>query len=132
MKYIFPALFEPSEEGGFDVIFPDIQRCYTCGSSLAEALEMAEDVLAMTLCGLEMDGEPIPFPSLPDAIACNSPSFVTLIKADTAEYHKKHNRRAVKKTLTIPAWLNQAAEASHINFSSVLQEALKERLNLVD
>ena len=130
MKYIYPALFEPAEDNGYDVVFPDIPRCYTCGDSLVEAVEMAEDVLAMTLWGLENDSEPIPEPTLSGAVKCEAPSFVTLIKADTAEYGRRLDSRAVKKTLSIPAWLNHQAEAAHVNFSGILQDALKSHLKI--
>ncbi|MCL2080027.1 MAG: type II toxin-antitoxin system HicB family antitoxin [Oscillospiraceae bacterium] len=130
MKYIYPAVFETTEDGGYDVIFPDIPRCYTCGKNLLEALEMAEDVLAMTLWGLESDKEPIPKPNFSSALTYADPAFVTLIKADTTDYKRKLDNRAVKKTLSIPAWLNHEAEAAHVNFSSILQEALKTHLQV--
>ena len=130
MKYIYPAVFEPAADGGYDVVFPDIPRCYTCGDNLIQAIEMAEDVLAMTLWGLENDKESIPGPTSPDALSFKAPSFVTLIKADTADYSRKLDNRAVKKTLSIPAWLNYQAEAAHLNFSRILQEALKAQLQI--
>ena len=130
MKYIYPALFEPSADVGYDVIFPDIPRCYTCGDNLSKAYEMAEDVLALVLSDLESDNETIPSPTSPELIAHESPSFVTLIKVDTDLYRKKVDNRAVKKTLTIPSWLNEQAEKAHVNFSSVLQEALKNHLQV--
>ena len=130
MKYIYPAVFEPAEDGGYDVIFPDIPRCYTCGNSLLEALERAEDVLAMTLWGLENDKDPIPKPNFSSALTYADPAFVTLIKTDTTDYKRKLDNRAVKKTLSIPAWLNHEAEAAHVNFSGILQEALKTHLQV--
>ena len=128
MKYVYPAVFTPSEDGSYAVNFPDIPRCFTCGDTLVDAIEMAEDVLAMVLCGMEDDKEPIPLPSV--TLVCESPETVSLIKADTTAYRRINDSRAVKKTLTIPAWLNHAAEAAHVNFSSVLQDALKAHLEL--
>jgi len=130
MKYVYPAIFEPSASGGYDVVFPDIPRCYTCGNNLINSMEMAEDVLAMTLFGLENDSEPINQPSSLETITCEAPSFATLIRADTELYRRKIDKRAVKKTLTIPAWLNEQAEKAHVNFSGVLQEALKNYLQV--
>ena len=132
MKIIYPAIFEPAENGGFDVIFPDIPRCYTCGNTLIEAIEMAEDVLAMTIWGLENDKEPIPEPTPSESLSCETPAFVNLIKADTESYRRKLDNRTVKKTLSIPAWLNHQAEAAHVNFSGVLREALESRLQIND
>ena len=53
MKYAYPAIFTPEEDGGFSVVFPDLESCYTCGDNMADALIMAEDVLALTLYGYE-------------------------------------------------------------------------------
>ena len=132
MKYVYPAIFEPAADDGYDVIFPDIPRCYTCSGNLIESVEMAEDVLAMTLWDLEKDKEPIPMPSSAESLLCEPPSFVTYVKADTDEYRRKQDNRAVKKTLSIPAWLNHQAEAAHVNFSGILQEALKTHSQIFD
>ena len=128
MKYVYPAIFTPSEDGSYAVNFPDVPRCFTCGDNLIDAVEMAEDVLAMMLCDMEDDKEQIPPPSV--NLSCKAPETVALIKADTQAYRRANDSRAVKKTLTIPAWLNHTAEAAHVNFSSVLQEALKAHLGL--
>lgn len=129
MKYVYPAIFTKEEEG-FSVLFPDLKNCFTQGDDLQDAYEMAEDVLCMTLYDLEESNSPIPSPSLPTRLTLTSSQFAALIGADTLEYRRFHDNRAVKKTLTIPAWLNTIAERSGINFSSVLQDALKERLNI--
>jgi predicted RNase H-like HicB family nuclease len=128
MKYVYPAIFTPLEEGGYDVYIPDLPYCRTCGNDLAEAIEMAEDAASMWLWDAENKSEPIPQAS--NALPCEPSQFINLVKADTDAYRRENDNRAVKKTLTIPSWLNVAAENAHINFSSVLQSALKERLGV--
>lgn len=131
MKYVYPAIFTP-EDCGYSVRFPDIHNCFTSGEDLADAMEMAEDVLCMMLYDAETQSEAVPAASTVDAIrAETSPGeFVSLICCDTIEYRKLHDNRAVKKTLSIPSWLNDMAEQAGINFSGTLQEALKQQLNI--
>ena len=127
-RYVYPAVFTAEEGGGYSINFPDLESCYTCGDDLADAFFMAEDVLALTLYHYEKDGKAIPTPSDPLKLQCNDNEFVNLIAADTLGYQKKFNKKAVKKTLTIPEWLNELATSANINFSQVLQDALTERL----
>ncbi len=129
-KYVFPAVFTP-EDGGYSVVFRDLEGCYTCGDTLADAIIMAEDVLALTLWDYEEDKRDIPAPSDMHSIKLKKGEFVNQIYADTEEYAKKVNTRSVKKTLSIPEWLNVRAEEAGVNFSKVLQEALKEKLGVV-
>lgn len=132
-KYVYPAVFTEEENGMFSVDFPDLEGCYTCGSDLAEAMYMAEDVLAFTLYDYEKGKRPLPVPStcldlLPKA---QDNEFVNYIMCDTTEYHRRNNTKAIKKTLTIPEWLNEEAVSAGVNFSQVLQDALKTKLNIV-
>ena len=126
-KYVYPAVFT-LEEMGYSVYFPDLEGCYTCGDSLQDALIMAEDVLAFYLYDEEAAGHEIPQASTSDNISVQKGEFVNYIACDTMEYAKRHNNKAVKKTLTIPEWLNEAAIRQNINFSQVLQEALMSRI----
>lgn len=128
-KYVYPAIFE-SENGMYNISFPDLPGCYTCGDNLADAMVMAEDVLGGWLSRAEEKGADIPKASEASAIAVPTGGFITLVLADTFEYRRKHSNKAVKKTLSIPSWLNDAAEAHAINFSKVLQDALCEKLSL--
>lgn len=128
-KYVFPAVFEP-EDGMYNVTFPDLDGCYTCGDDLTDAMAMAEDVLGGWLSRAEEQGNAIPEASAHSDINISAGCFATLVLADTAEYRRKHSNKAVKKTLTIPSWLNDAAEARAVNFSKVLQDALCEKLSL--
>lgn len=128
--YIYPAIFTVEADGGYSVAFPDIESCYTQGDDLGDAMEMAEDVLALMLYGYEKEGRTIPSASAIDAVKTSGQEFVSLVKADTMEYRKRFNNKAVKKTLTIPEWLNEEATAKHINFSKLLQNALIEKLDI--
>lgn len=129
-KYAYPAIFTPEEDGTYSIDFPDLEGCYTCGDSIEEGLEMAEDALALVLYGYEKDGREIPAPSVPSALTLSGNEFVNYVACDTMAYRKMYNNKAVKKTLTIPEWLNEAASAMGLNFSQVLQEALLQKMQI--
>ncbi len=129
-KFVYPAIFSPEEEGGYSIFFPDLEGCYTCGDDLQDAIMMAEDVLAFYLYDQEKEGKVIPEPSEANKVQVEEGEFVNYIACDTIEYAKMHNNKAVKKTLTIPEWLNEEAVARGVNFSQVLQEALMLKLNI--
>ncbi|NPV27606.1 MAG: type II toxin-antitoxin system HicB family antitoxin [Firmicutes bacterium] len=129
MKYVYPAIFTP-ENNGYNVAVPDLPGCFTCGDSLEDAIDMARDAISMWLCDAEDKSEEIPSPSDINTLTHANDSFVTLIDVDTDTYRKENDNRAVKKTLTIPNWLNVKAEKANINFSQVLQKALIKELNL--
>lgn len=128
-KYVYPAVFTP-EEGRYSISFPDLDGCYTCGDDLQDAIMMAEDVLAFYLYDEEAAGNAIPDPTPINKIELGDNEFVNFIACDTIGYAKMHNNRAVKKTLTIPEWLNEIATRQNINFSQVLQEALMQKVNM--
>lgn len=128
-KYVYPAIFT-EEEDGYSVRFPDIDGCFTSGATLPEALGMAEDALALMLYDKEENGEAIPAASGVRSVQTEAGEFVSLVGCDTMAYRKRYGSKAVKKTLSIPSWLNEAAEASGVNFSNVLQDALKQQLHL--
>ena len=127
-KYVYPAIFTPEEEGGYSVFFPDLEGCYTCGDDLQDALFMANDVLAFVLYDYEKEGREIPDPSKIEDLKKEEGDFVNYVACDTLEYARLHDNKAVKKTLTIPQWLNDAALREDINFSHVLQEALMKKV----
>lgn len=129
--YVYPAVFTPEKNGMYSVDFPDLESCYTCGGDLAEAISMAEDALAFTLYGYEKEKRSIPSPSPMKSVNASGDAFVNLVFCDTIGYQKRNNNRAVKKTLSIPEWLNELATAAEINFSQVLQEALVNKLHLM-
>lgn len=129
-KYAYPAIFTPEDDGGFSVRFPDLEGCYTCGDDMVDSLAMAEDALALVLYGYEKDGREIPAPSKETNISLSEGEFVNFVACDTLEYRKMYNSKAVKKTLTIPEWLNEAAMSMDLNFSQILQEALLSKIQV--
>lgn len=126
MKNIFyPVIFHP-EEVGYSVSVPDIDGCFTQGDTMDEALEMVQEAIGLML----EDCEELPVPSDSKNIPIEGEDFLVVVPFDRMAYKRRHDSRAVKKTLSIPAWLNEAAENAHVNFSRVLQEALKAKLNI--
>ena len=123
-KYAYPAIFTPEAESGYSIVFPDLEGCFTCGETLEDGLEMARDALALVLYGYEKEKREIPQPSGLDSFTLGSGEFVNYVVCDTLVYRKMHSNRAIKKTLTIPEWLNETAMAMELNFSQILQEAL--------
>ena len=86
MKYVYPAVFEEAEEGGYNVSFPDVPGTFTCGADMADAIAMAEDAVAMMLADYEDSGKPVPVPSKLGEI--KSKGIVSLVRADTDERRK--------------------------------------------
>ena len=134
MLSIYPACFYEEEDGQYSVIFPDLNHLSTFGSNLNEAMEMAIDCLAGYLYDELLLHNTLPKASNIKDVDINSEysdyktAFVNIVSVDVQEYAKKHFAKSVKKTLTIPVWLNEKALEHNINFSQVLQEALKEKL----
>ena len=127
MKYVYPAIFE-DDDGKIGVSVPDIPGCFTFGDDMAEALLMAEDAIAMMLVQYENEGQSVPVASSISDIKTDG--IVSFVLADTEKWRKQFDNKAVKKTLTIPSWLNSLAEKAGLNFSQVLQEALQSKLVL--
>ena len=127
-KYFYPAIFHPAEEGGFWISFPDLPECLTEGNNMEQAYEMAVDALGLALTCREAENETIPIPSEPAAISVED-GFLVVIEFDMAAYKRRTNSRAVKKTLSIPEWMNEEAIQLGINFSQLLQEALLQKIN---
>ena len=130
MKYAYTAIFLPEESGLYSVNFPDLQGCYTTGDDVPDAIDMAQDALCLKLYWLEKNGEPIPEASKPQDIKTSGDQFSSIITADTDLYRRFYEKKSIKKTLTIPMWLNERAEQENVNFSGVLQAALKELLHV--
>ncbi|MCL2355376.1 MAG: type II toxin-antitoxin system HicB family antitoxin [Oscillospiraceae bacterium] len=142
MKVIYPVLFYEEKNGAYSVFVPDFNNTATSGNTLEEAMYMAEDLIA----GLVLDKieEDIPssskisdvsFEELEEHLEIDNWEYVakfkTYIMVDVAEFAKKWGKESVKKTLSIPKWLNTKAERLGVNFSKVLQEALLEKITKV-
>lgn len=126
---VYPAVFTKyTDDGEYYVVdFIDLIHCTTYGKDIQEAIYMAEDAM-----GLFLDTEttfPTPTTDFSN-IHLEKNQFISFVSIDMDEYRKKHNNKAIKKTLTIPVWLNNLSEKNNINFSQVLQEALKQKLGI--
>lgn len=129
-NFVYPAIFTYDENDKcFIVDFIDLKGCSTFGETIDEAYLMAQDAMGLFLSDLDT----FPKSTMPfNDIKVENNQFISLVEVDLDEYRKKHSNIAVKKTLTIPTWLNTLAEKNNINFSQLLQKALKEELNLMD
>lgn len=123
--YVYPAVFHPNEnDDSYTITYPDLPGCISEGRSLENALYMAQDALKQWLgCTLEI-GQDIPAASPADSVACQCGEFVNLIRVELKD------TRAVRRTVSIPQWLYDAATKANLSLSRVLQDALKERLSL--
>ena len=133
-KIYYPAVFHAAEEkaGAFWVEFPDLPGCLTQGDSEWEAMEMAEDALGLWLdrTGEDFEREILP-PSSCEKIKKQFPNeLVMMVGCDPEEWYRRTHSKAIKKTLTIPEWLNERATRANLNFSQILQEALIKKLGL--
>lgn len=139
----YPALFlKEKDSEAYTVVFPDLDGCISCGDSVDEAFKMAQDALGAYLfeyytkpniipkassindVEIKLDEDDLDYISYED-------SFKNYVSLDLTDYVKKSSNKNVKKTLTIPSYLNEAGIENNINFSLVLQEALKKELNMV-
>lgn len=128
-KYVYPAVFTPDDDA-YSIRFPDFESCYTSSETLADGIDMAHDVLCLTLYTMEQNGEEIPVASQIRDVKCGKGEFTTLVSCDTDWYRRYFEGKSVKKTLTIPSWLNDMSEKAGLNFSSILQAALKKELKM--
>lgn len=125
MRTAYKIILTKDNEGYF-VTVPDF-GCNTQGKDIADALCMARDVIGLMGITLEDMGKDIPEP---DTIDCEvaSGDMALYVDVDFIEYRKRNDNKKVKKTLSIPSWLNERAESEHVNFSRVLEEALLEKI----
>lgn len=130
MKKAYPITI--TNDGGFYVVYVPDFELNTQGESIAEAMEMARDVIGMAGCFKQDEGQTVPEPSSIERIRAEAGAVVTLVDVDFKEYRRKHDNRTVRKNLTIPSWLNEEAEAAGLVFSDVLKKALKHELNITD
>ena len=127
MKLIYPACFYKSEEdGSYAVTVPDLPGCVSGGNTLAEAILMATDAASGWVLDELEDGKAAPNASVPADVHPDPGGFVSLLVLDMASYAEAHGNKAVRKNLTIPAWMNTFAESHNINFSQVLRNSLAE------
>ena len=129
-RYLFPAIFEPGDVDGYTVTFPDLPGCITEGDTIEEAFVMAKEAVELHLYSMEEDHEPIPKPSQPEPSRVPQGAMVALVEAWMLVMRSKIANQSVKKNLTVPKWLADAADRADINYFQVLQDALKARLGV--
>lgn len=132
-RYAYPAVFIPCNEedgGGYEVRFPDLENCFTAGDTVEEAVEQAKYVLEDCLYHAEKNDEPMCLSTPLEKVACPKGGLKQLVVAVMPPVRRAWSNRAVKKTLTIPAWLDELAKEQEVNFSQILQSALKEELGV--
>jgi predicted RNase H-like HicB family nuclease len=127
--YTYPAIFSYDEDG-ISVEFPDLPGCYTCANDSNTAISMTKESLALHLSGMEDDNDSIPTPSDITSITLEENQVIVLVDVWMPIFRDKIKYSSVKKTLTIPKWLNDVAEENHINFSQLLQSSIKEQLGI--
>ena len=146
MKVIYPVLFYEEKEGGYSVFVPDLQKALntsasTCGSTLEEAMSMAEDLIAGLVLNEMEEGNKIPKASKIEDVSFEKlekylnienwdyvSKFKTYISVDISSFAEKWGKELIKKTVNIPKWVNAKAESLKINFSKTLEEALLQKI----
>ena len=128
-SYIFPCVFI-YKDAGISTYFPDLDGCISGGENEREAFKNAKDVLSLHLFGMEQDGDDIPEPSDFRSLKLKENYTAALIEVFMPPFRAKQANKYIKKTLTIPAWLNIEAEHAGVNFSQILQNGLKEYLHI--
>jgi predicted RNase H-like HicB family nuclease len=122
MEYVYPAVFHACEEGGYSIRFPDLPGCYSQGETLGNAMYMAQSALTQWIGYLADRKHEIPNASPPEKIKTLKGDFVNLICAEVRD------AKAVKRTVSIPKWMDDKVIQSGLSLSRVLQDALSERL----
>lgn len=128
-RYIYPAVFTYEQGQEIAVVFPDLDVA-TSGVDDADALASARELLGLTMAGMEEDGDPIPAPTALKDVVLESNERAILVDVYMPAIRMAHVNRSVNRTVTLPAWLNAAALERGVNFSQVLQDALRAQLGL--
>lgn len=128
-SYEYVAIFNYAEDG-ISISFPDLPGCLSCADTTNEAIKNAEEVLGLVLYGMEEDNEDIPKPTELKNIKCSENEKAVLINVWMPLVRNEIEEQSIKKTLTIPQWLNKMAEKENVNFSKLLQAALKDYLKV--
>lgn len=129
MVYVYPALFHPNEDGSITVTFPDLPGCVTEGKDIANALYMARDALALWIDTTDLVGDPVPPASSVSDMQTAAGEFASLVDADTSAYKRQRQSKAVKRTISLPEWMDIRATEEKISLSRELQSALAARFD---
>ena len=127
--YSYPA-FLYFDEDGISVEFPDLPGCLSCADTEEEAFRRAREVLGLHIYGMEADGDEIPAPSTVGSLQPEDGAVVAMVDVYMPAIRERINNKSINRTVTLPAWLNAAAQERNINFSQVLQDALKTQMGL--
>lgn len=130
-NYIYPAIFNYAEDG-ISITFPDLPGCLPCASSVDEAIRNAKEAMALHLYGMEEDNDLIPEPTAIDKIKLKPNQAIVLVEVYMPVYRMAIENEYVRKNVTLPYWLEKLAENKGINFSQVLQKALKDLLDITE
>ncbi len=130
MKEVYPVIFQKTE-GYFVADIPDFQ-INTQGVDFAEAIMMARDAIGLMGIDMEDDGEALPQPSSANILTIENGDILAYVDVDFADYRRRHDMKTVRRNVSLPCWLDAAADRAGINVSAVLQKALKAELNLAD
>lgn len=130
MKNAYPIILM-TDNDSYTVYIPDFD-IYTQGADLTEAIIMSRDAIGLMGIDMEDDGKTLPLPRSVNDIKIKGGELVTLVDVDFTEYRRKNEQKVVKKNCTLPSWLCYEAEKANLNFSQVLQMALKQALHITD
>ncbi|MBQ1413222.1 MAG: type II toxin-antitoxin system HicB family antitoxin [Clostridia bacterium] len=128
-RYSYIAIFNAADDG-ISIEFPDLPGCLPCADNLDEAVKNAREALGLHLWGMERDNDPIPEPTPLKDIHCEENEIAAVIDVFMPAFRDKINNRFVKKTLSLPAWLADMADADGVNCSKVFQTALMDYLGV--
>lgn len=124
MEFVYPAIFEQNEDGSYTITYPDLPGCISEGKTLSNAIDMAQKALIQWLEYLHDENQLIPIATDIKHLTVQADQFINLIKVEI------RNNKAVRRTVSIPSWLDTEATNAGISLSKILQDALKERLNI--
>lgn len=128
-KVYYPVIFH-IEEKGYSTVVPDLDGCFSQGDDMPQAVTMTQEAIGLMLEEYLEKSEDLPKPSKIEKIKKEKNDFVVIVEFDPVKYLEQNSNKAVKKTLTIPNWLNIIAEKKKINFSQILQKAIRQELNI--
>ena len=120
-EYVFPAVFHPNDDGSFTITYPDLPGCISEGKNLANAVHMAQDALYQWIEYLISKSTPIPDPTSPSGLVCRDGDFFTFVRVEVKD------NRAVRRTVSLPKWMDDRAAAERLSLSRILQESLSQR-----
>ncbi len=127
MKFVYPAIFTPSaDDPGYTVVVPDLPGCVTEGDTLLEAIDMGVDAASGWILGELEDGNPFPQPSAAESVDVPNGSFLNLLVLDMDAYAEQYGNKAVRRNITIPAWLDTYIHKNNLSLSRVVQDSLIE------